>query len=436
MTTHTAAKSVIDILHKAGFEAFLVGGCVRDSILGKTPKDFDITTNATPDQVRPLFEKTIPVGARFGVVVVMVGNDQLEVATFRSDGAYTDGRRPDEVCYSKSAKEDVERRDFTMNGLISSTNPLNSVEADNHLEAGAKISGRKGISVIDYVNGLTDIDNKIIRCIGDPKKRFEEDSLRMLRAVRFAGQLGFEIETETFKAIQANVDKIVNVSRERIAEELKKLTTGKFAAKGVSALISTGLFRRIFSLQFLENTNTALILERFSLNNTTDPVEGLAMLLADCHNQDVIVEILDSLKLSFKESDTIRNATCFRYKLGMIGQMEEGAVRLFARSFPALGINLFEQDLGMGLYNTIGIESGMENVVRLRRLTHEDLFPTPMVTGADLIKMGFKPSPMFTTVLKNVEYHQLNGDFKSTEQALEYAKKKGSLQYFLDELTL
>lgn len=418
----TSAEFVMETLRTAGFEAFLVGGCVRDMVLGRTPKDFDVTTNATPEQVRPLFDKTTPVGAKFGVVVVMVEGNQIEVATFRADGAYSDGRRPDEVRYSESAREDVERRDFTMNGLLQ---PLRLKEEElpkgNTVDAAFERAAMQFKNkVVDYVGGMNDLKARLIRCIGDPNKRFEEDALRMLRAVRFVAQLGFDIEAETFKAIQANVDSISNVSRERVAEELKKLTTGKFAAKGLAALVSTGLFRRIFSARFLENTDVARMLERFSLSNTTDPVEGLAMLLADCRDRDAVAETLDNFKLSREESDTIRDAAYFRVLVCTLGQLEEGAVRLFARTLPMLGVTLFEQDLGMGLYN-VGVEAGMANALRLRSLTREDLFPTPLVTGADLITMGFKPSSLFTKVLKAVEFRQLNGEFVTREAALDFA---------------
>jgi poly(A) polymerase len=427
MDMRDAARKVLETLREAGFEAFLVGGCVRDLVLEKSPKDFDITTNATPEQVRPLFEHTIPVGAKFGVIVVMVHGQQIEVATYRADGAYSDGRRPDTVEYSNSVREDVVRRDFTMNGLLIATAADAEGRINAPLDAGFHLgwvdtdSEEDLNTVVDYVEGLSDIRKQVVRCIGDPNKRFEEDQLRMLRAVRFVGQLGFEIEAGTFAAIQQSVGSITSVSRERIAEELKKLTTGKFAAKGVAALVATGLFRRIFPTRFVEATNVALLLERFNLCAASNATEGLAMLLADCRDRDAVAETLDSFKLSREESDTIRDATYFRVLVGTLGQLEEGAVRLFARTLPLLGVTLFEQDLGMGLYN-VGVEAGMANALRLRSLTREDLYPAPMVTGADLIAMGFKPSPLFTKVLTAVEFKQLNSDFESREAALEFAK--------------
>src|SRR5271155_617847 len=202
---------VMHTLENKGFEAFLVGGCVRDRILNRQSKDFDVTTDATPDQVRAIFTHTIPVGAKFGVVVVVMDGVQVEVATYRADGAYSDGRRPDDVQYSLSAKEDVVRRDFTMNGLLMDANG----------------------QIIDHVGGQADIDLSVIRAIGDPNVRFAEDALRMIRAVRFAAQLRFDIEIRTYEAIQANAGLLKVISRERIAAELFKILSSPFPLKGI-----------------------------------------------------------------------------------------------------------------------------------------------------------------------------------------------------------
>src|SRR6202795_1652611 len=200
----TAAEKVMETLRRAGYEAYLVGGCGRDILLQRTPKDFDVTTNALPEQVAKLFNRTIPVGAKFGVTVGMIGEEKIEVATYRADGAYTDGRRPDTVEYGKSAEDDVTRRDFTINGLLCLG------EADASSVAAYKTSlghsslpmtvGGKTYGIVDYVGGVADVQLGIIRAIGDPNKRFEEDALRMLRAVRFAAQLGFKIEKNTLEA--------------------------------------------------------------------------------------------------------------------------------------------------------------------------------------------------------------------------------------------
>jgi tRNA nucleotidyltransferase/poly(A) polymerase len=437
MTPQSAAEFVMANLRKAGYEAWLVGGCVRDLVLGREPKDFDVTTNATPKQVTGVFENdrlfdlwkchTIPVGAKFGVVVVMVEGVQTEVATYRADGAYTDGRRPDEVRYSTSVRDDVTRRDFTMNGLVADFTD----EGANCNRPGFEGSGSEPLFLKDFVGGLADLKAKLVRCIGDPNKRFEEDALRMLRAVRFVAQLGFEIEEGTFKAIQANVDSIKNVSRERVVEELFKLTTGKFAVRGLTALVTTGLFRRVFPAKFVEDANVALILERFSLNQTTDPVLGLAMLMADSTALGA-KEALDSFKLSKEVYNAVYGARANQNNFYYAYGYDDADTILLAREAGVLspGVALFEQSLGLGLFG--GVEAGMSTVLRFRNLTNEQINPTPLVTGADLIAMGHKPGPMFTTVLRDTERHQLNGKFQSREQALEYAKLSAMAYYPLD----
>ncbi|MFO7569312.1 MAG: polynucleotide adenylyltransferase, partial [Smithellaceae bacterium] len=213
------AESIIGLLRQKGFEAFLVGGCVRDFIRGELPEDYDIVTSATPDQVIDLFERTVPVGAKFGVVMVISDGHPFEVATFRSDDVYEDGRRPTRVHYA-SVKEDVLRRDFTVNGLL-----MDPVTGD----------------IIDYVGGRDDIQRKILRTIGDPVLRFNEDHLRMLRAIRFAANLEFSLDEATKKAVTANASQIAIVSAERIQEELGKILTRGGARRGLELLAETGL---------------------------------------------------------------------------------------------------------------------------------------------------------------------------------------------------
>src|SRR5882724_5294938 len=203
--TKKHALQVIQSLHQAGFHAFLVGGCVRDLLLGREPADFDVSTDATPDDVMRIFPKTYAVGAQFGVVLVAVSDTEtIEVATFRSDIGYSDGRHPDQVRFTKSPQEDVARRDFTINGLL--FDPATS-------------------QVLDYVGGQKDLGAKVIRSIGKPELRFAEDKLRMLRAVRFAARFGYAIEPGTLAAVQKLAPEIVQVSRERARDELTKMLT-------------------------------------------------------------------------------------------------------------------------------------------------------------------------------------------------------------------
>src|SRR6266478_6351638 len=215
MQARELANSICDALQDAGFQAFLVGGCVRDLLLGREPADYDVATSATPEQVLKLFPDGITVGAQFGVILVPREGVTVEVATFRSDAGYTDGRHPDQVVFANSPEEDVKRRDFTINGLVMRHN-----------------TGE----ILDFVDGQADLQAGIIRAIGEPDRRFAEDKLRMLRAVRFAARFGYEIEPETFKAIRKHAREIKQVSRERIRDELTKLLTEGAARQGFELL--------------------------------------------------------------------------------------------------------------------------------------------------------------------------------------------------------
>src|SRR5882757_4807488 len=220
------AISIIRTLREAGYPSYLVGGCVRDVILGREPADYDVTTRATPEEVMSLFPETYAVGAQFGVVLVPSPDQSLtvEVATFRRDEGYSDGRRPDSVIYSQDAREDVERRDFTINGLL--LDPLND-------------------EVLDYVGGRSDIEARILRTIGEPERRFTEDKLRLLRAVRFAARFGCKIEPATFSAIRKVAPQIHQVSRERVADELNKMLTEGRARQAFELLDATHLLPEV-----------------------------------------------------------------------------------------------------------------------------------------------------------------------------------------------
>jgi len=396
-----------------------VGGCVRDLVLGKTPKDFDVSTNARPEQVQPLFEKTTPVGAKFGVVVVIVDGHQIEVATYRADGEYTDGRRPDEVRYSESAEEDVLRRDFTMNGLMSLI-PFGP-------------AGDPSNFVVDHVGGLSDLRAGLVRCIGNPDDRFMEDPARMLRAASFVARLGFTVEQGTFDAIVRNDSRVRMVSMERVAAELKKLVVGPFAVQGLTLLASTGLLTQVFGLGFTSSLNFASMLERFTKFPTKDPLLGLAMFFADCSSDLQMAMAVNSLKLSVGERDVVVNAVA--EKLDRVLNADDATVKRFARKPGVLshGVDLFEQTVNMTQGRDRGgldLRETMARAVlveRFRALTPETVRPVPMVMGQDLMDMGFKPGPMFTRVLFAVETEQLNGNFDerrfdSRQEALDFAR--------------
>lgn len=443
MNAREAALYVTRTLHTAGFEAYLVGGCVRDELISRFPKDYDVTTSAHPEQVVSLFPKTFPKGADFGVVSVMVERHEIEVTTFRADGQYTDGRRPDEVRYSESARDDVARRDFTINGLLlmpclwgddipqSLIDKLEAIEKADQEGRQADLGEDTPYSeypiwelhdgryaLVDYVHGKDDIDAKVIRCIGDPRQRFTEDKLRMLRAVRFAAQLGFTVEKETKAAILELAAGIKLVSRERIREELSKLLTAPFAVQGISLLFSTGLARHIFD--HAAGLNVADILERFERFPTLSTTTAWGMFLAACE-AEVVEEILNSLKLPNAELEGIRGAALHQdevlriHRLGGEGQRLTGAYvkRLLRQKGFRSAVELVEQKAVME-----GRDSFLATAQTLRAFTDEEIHPKPLVTGDDLIAAGLQPGSVFKVILHQIEDAQLNGVVNTREQAL------------------
>src|SRR5271156_3691862 len=409
-------------LELKGFEAYLVGGCVRDRLLRRGSKDFDVTTDATPDQVRAIFPHTIPVGAKFGVVVVVMDDEQIEVATYRADGAYSDGRRPDDVQYSKSAKEDVVRRDFTMNGLL-----MNA-----HGE------------IVDYVGGEADIDLGIIRAIGDPNVRFAEDALRMLRAVRFAAQFKFDIEVRTLEAIASNAQLLKVISRERVAAELFKILSAPFPLTGVVPFISTGLFRYALPSKFVDHINMTRTIQRFGMFQANkDAMLGMAMFYADIDDYfcgDAVdpdekepkppksEKLSDYLKLS---NDQKSELAYMKYNILRFGQHLTGAYRMSEASLKracrqpgiVLALEIMMQDEVMGI-TSLGVEALMAFVLKVKALTSEEIKPVPLVTGKDLIAAGIPAGPIYTEILFDIESHQLNGVFTTREQAMTFVQER------------
>ncbi|MHC4682376.1 MAG: CCA tRNA nucleotidyltransferase, partial [Planctomycetota bacterium] len=262
MTNRQAAIEVIKRLHREGFQALLAGGCVRDMLLGRRAKDYDVATDAQPKDVIQLFRRTLKVGAQFGVVIVLFENQQVEVATFRTESGYDDGRHPGSVRFSDAA-EDAGRRDFTINGMF--YDPL-----EKH--------------VVDYVGGQADLKSRIVRTIGKPVERFGEDYLRMLRAVRFLTQLGFEIEPATWSAIRTNAGKIANISGERIAIELEGILAHPYRAVGASMLFESGLADAIFPALSGERADCAIAVLR-QLRKKVDFPLALACLFAGCETE-------------------------------------------------------------------------------------------------------------------------------------------------------
>ena len=431
-TEFEAAELVRATLIEKGYKAFLVGGCVRDLLIQREPNDWDVTTDATPDEVEGCFTHTVPVGKAFGVVIVLVSNStavdfQIEVATFRTDGQYSDGRRPDSVAYSKEAREDVIRRDFTINGLLMDTlsEPMLNAKAVAHFDTLAQAVLKRGGMVelissgelhhsgalaIDYVGGLADLKAQKIRCIGNPLDRFRDDAMRMLRAVRFAAQLGFEIEQETQGAIEALASTITRVSKERVAAELFKLVTARYPTEGLVPLVLTGL------MEYVVPSFGSATLRRFAKFQTTDPLKGMAMLLAE-QDYEVVCAFCDELKLTNHQKDVIKGALNDD-KMALLDYLTLAELKKLARR-PGIQIalDLFEQDVALG--RDVVTPEYAEAIRKLRNFTPEEIRPTPLVTGDDLIAMGLKPGPLFTKLLGAVEEGQLNGTLLNRDTAKE-----------------
>jgi tRNA nucleotidyltransferase/poly(A) polymerase len=427
------AAAVVRRLRKAGHEAFWVGGCVRDLIRGVTPQDFDIVTSARPDEVRVLFSRTVPVGARFGVVLVIEGGRPYEVATFRTEADYDDGRRPSSVSFA-TAEEDVRRRDFTVNGLFMDP------------ETGG---------IVDLVEGRRDIDRGLIRTIGDPEERFAEDHLRMLRAVRFAATLGFTIDPGTFAAVQHRAFAIRRISAERIREELLRILTGGGAMRGLELLRESGLLDEILpevaALQGVgqppvfhpegnvwEHTLRMLAL----LPCGVDPCLAWAALLHDVgkavarfenetgvhfyghaeRGEEIAAAILRRLRFSNAETETILALIRGHMLFMDCRRMRPNRLKRFLR------LPDFSLHLELHRLDCLGSHGLLNNhqfcLENLSAYSEEELRPPRLLTGEDLIKMGFAPGPVFKEILRAVEDAQLGGEIADAEGARGLVRKR------------
>jgi tRNA nucleotidyltransferase/poly(A) polymerase len=350
-----------------------------------------------------LFLKSFQKGKSFGVTAVIEDGVTFEVATFRTDGDYSDHRRPDMVNYTTSAHEDVLRRDFTINGMLMS-----------HFK------------VVDYVGGQEDLKAKIIRAIGEPEDRFNEDALRMLRAVRFAAQLGFEIHINTFKAIEAKAATIVHVSRERVRDELVKLLTAPYAINGIALLFASGLAHHIFSEEIVDKWSLAYTLRRFT-TPTFDGMKALAMFIVDNDPLSTAPQrFCNDFKLSTDQMREVVGAIKVRNSLYGWYKMTAGDQKLLCREHGAMaGVDLWEQDIALGKVSSHETtnKDAQKFIAELRSFTKEDLFPTPLLTGDDLIATGYEPSKFFKKVLADVEYFQLCGGMATKKEVAEMVKE-------------
>ena len=423
------AIRVTQALRRAGHDALLVGGCVRDLLLGRHPDDFDVATDAVPDQVMALFPRTVPVGAQFGVVLVVEDDAQVEVATFRTDGGYADRRRPDSVCFS-DARHDAERRDFTINAMF--------LDPDTGL-------------IVDFAEGESDIAAKLIRSVGDPRRRFSEDALRLLRAVRFASSLGFHIEPVTWVALCELAGTITAVSSERIRDELSKGLTRANPGLFLRLLDSSGLLDillpEVAALKGCDQppqfhpegdvfAHTRLMLDH--LPEDRSPALAFAALLHDV-GKPPTREVLDRIRFNnhSKVGADIADSICRR--LAMSNELREGVVEMVRRHMDFMNltrmrrstlrrflagphirdeIELHRADCIASHGNTENCDYAVRHLEEFAALTPTGGLPPPLVNGEDLIAMGMKPGPRFAVLLREVQDAQLEGRITDREQAL------------------
>jgi len=439
--TKQFAEQLIRTLRDHNHQAYLVGGCVRDVLLGLEPTDYDVTTDATPDQVMRIFPETYAVGAQFGVVLVPVrddANSTVEVATFRSDVGYSDGRHPDQVRFSKSAQEDVERRDFTINGLL--FDPVKN-------------------EFLDFVGGRKDLEAGIVRTIGRADLRFTEDKLRMLRAARFAARFGYTIEAETFAAIQKLAAGIDQISRERVRDELTKMLTEGHARRAFLLLDETGLLQNVLpeisamkGVQQPEEfhpegdvfVHTLLLLE--NLPKPCPPTLAWGALLHDVgkpptfriapdrirfdNHVDVGVKMAEEIcrRLRFSNDDTeqILALVANHMRFSHVSQMKDSTFKRFVR------VPHFDQHLEL---HRLDCRASHRNLAsynltreRIAATPPEAIRPAPLISGGDLIAAGYPPGPRFKEILAQVEDAQLEGRLQSKESALEYVRREFPLE--------
>jgi tRNA nucleotidyltransferase/poly(A) polymerase len=435
--SQTQAIEIARELRSRSFQAWLVGGCVRDLVLGREPKDYDIATDARPEELLGLFPRAQLVGAQFGVVLVA----GVEVATFRSDHAYTDGRHPEGITFETDPKQDVLRRDFTINGLLLDPSVLNSLSSLSSPYS----------EVVDYVHGLSDLRAGVIRAIGDPEQRFEEDHLRMLRAVRFAARFGFEIEPVTWAAIQKLHTKILRVSPERMRDELVRILIEGGARRGFELLDASGLLRDILpevaAMQGVAQppefhpegdvwTHTLIMLE--GLRSPTPPL-ALGVLLHDVGKpgtfrvadrirfdghvelgERIAREILNRLRFSNAEIDQVIALIANHMRFSHVHQMRESTLKRMLR------LNQFEEHLELHRLDCASSHGHLENYefakTKFEQSAPEELRPPRLVTGDDLIAAGYAPGPDFSRMLEVAEDAQLEASIRNKEEGLELVR--------------
>ncbi|HEU4340865.1 MAG TPA: CCA tRNA nucleotidyltransferase [Candidatus Binatia bacterium] len=431
MSQRERAIAIIARLRDAGYESYLAGGCVRDMLLGKSPQDYDITTSARPEDIGEIFPQTVPVGAQFGVMLVIFDGHPFEVATFRYDGPYLDGRRPAHVRYG-TLEEDILRRDFTVNGMV--YDPV----ADR---------------VIDLVEGRTDLARRLIRAIGNPRERFEEDRLRMIRAVRLAASLGFSIEEETFGAIRELAATLTQISWERIGEEITRILSEGGARRGFELLDRAGLLAvvlpEIAAMKGVEQspdyhpegdvwTHTLLALSHLEgaaetlaygclLHDVGKPVcvqragERVTFYGHTERGAEIAQEVLKRLKRSRATRDRVAYLVRSHLRHTQAPKMRLSTLKRF------LGEEGIDELLELTRIDALSANGDLQYYhfckQKLAGFKTEEIHPEPLVRGRDLIEMGLTPGPIFQEILKQVEEQQLAGELHSREAAIRWIQR-------------
>ena len=449
------AAEIVRKLRAQGHQAYLAGGCVRDLLLGRKPADYDVATDAIPQQVMQIFPQTYAVGEQFGVVLVPDTREAaavpaggataaparqgerrnaVEVATFRSDAGYSDGRHPDQVRFTKDPREDVQRRDFTINGMM-----LDPATGE----------------ILDFVGGREDLKAGIIRAIGDPERRFAEDKLRMLRAVRFAARFDYQIDPATLAAIKKSAPQIHQVSCERVRDELTRMLTEGRARRAFELLDTSGLLREVLpeiaAMKGVEQppqyhpegdvfVHTLLLLEKLPPNASMTLAWGALLhdvgkpptfriapdrIRFDGHVEvgvKMAAEICRRLRFSNHETDQILALVDNHMRFGDVQRMKQSTLKKFLR-LPA-----FNEHLELHRIDCLSshgqLDSYEDSREQLRSIPPEAIRPTPLITGRDLIDAGYKPGPGFKEILTAIEDAQLEGRLATREAAMEYVRSE------------
>lgn len=431
------ALRIVRTLAEKGHEAFFVGGCVRDALLGFEPEpgEIDIATGAPPGRVQDIFPKTVAVGKSFGVVIVIENGMPFEVATFRRESGYGDGRHPENVEYTESAQEDVLRRDFTVNGML--YDPVSE-------------------EVYDHVGGLSDLELRVVRTIGDPERRFGEDRLRMMRAVRFSACLGFELDPNALAVVRRKASGISAVSRERIREELVKILTRKNPGNGIRLLSDSGLLEHFLPeverMRGVEQprqfhpegdvfVHTCLVMDMLYGNTGGDYSEELAVaaLLHDVgkpptyevsdrirfNGHDKVgarmsERICGRLRFSRKQTKRISELIAEHLRFKDVFNMRKSTLKRF------LSLPHFDEHMELHLADCMGSHGKTDAYdfvkTKMEEYGREEIKPPKLIDGKDLIALGYSPGPVFSRILGNVEEQQLENRLHSKEEALDFVR--------------